>query len=58
MMLDSRDAEVSEPATIARIEFDAIILCRDAVSSGLVASSYTVHQYLSRAVAQKTQLTR
>jgi hypothetical protein len=39
---------VSEPATMARIEFDAMTLCRDAVPSDLDASSYTVHQYQIR----------
>ena len=49
---------VSEPATRARIEFDAMTLCRDAVSSGLDASSYTVHQCLIRLVGKITKLTR
>ena len=46
---------VSEPATMARREFDAMKFCTDAVPSILVASSYTVHQcLLVRPVAQQT----
>ena len=48
---------VSEPATMARREFDAITLRWDVVPNS-VASSFTVRQCLVRPVAKQTKLTR